>query len=203
MHASPFTNFPGWILLGQYPLGDPDGVGSWILHEGREAALLELPPDEELVRHAVAAVHRLDLTVKFITVSHDHEDHFDPSILRRLKEERVFRDAKWLKPEPDHVGTRKLDLNGESLWLVDAPKHSRTDRVVVFRGIAMTGDIELGLLRSVNREVKVKTKRENLAFLAAFQRKAGYRIHTIISAHLNDFRVGIDWESAILGPKAG
>jgi hydroxyacylglutathione hydrolase len=197
------ADLSGWTLLGQYPVGDPDGVGSWILHEEREAALLELPPDEELVRDAVAAVHRLNLRVKYITVSHNHEDHFDPSILRRLKEEPEFCDAKWIKPEPDHVGMRKLDLDGELLWLVDAPKHSRTDRVILFRGVAMTGDIELGLLQSVNREVKMKTKRENLAFLAAFQGKTGYRIHTIISAHLNDFRVGIDWESAILGPEAG
>ena len=35
-------DFPAWLLLGQYPQGDDDGVGSWILHHGGEAALLEL-----------------------------------------------------------------------------------------------------------------------------------------------------------------
>ena len=50
-----------------------------------------------------------------------------------------------------------LHLGGEPLWLVKAPKHSRTDVVTVFRGVAMTGDIELGMLRSVNREVPMRT----------------------------------------------
>jgi hypothetical protein len=40
-------------------------------------------------------------------------------------------------------GEHFLDLGGEPLWLLKAPKHSQTDVVIVFRGVAMTGDIEL------------------------------------------------------------
>lgn len=36
--------WPGWHLIGRFPDGDPDGVGSWLLHHRGEALLLEVPP---------------------------------------------------------------------------------------------------------------------------------------------------------------
>jgi glyoxylase-like metal-dependent hydrolase (beta-lactamase superfamily II) len=190
---------PGWILLGQYPFGDPDGVGSWLIHHGKEAALLELPPDKQLIHDAVKAIADLGVTVKFIFVSHDHEDHFDPVILRSLQRKPAFRAATWIPSKSGHRGITQLDLAGEPLWLVHAPKHSLTDTVTVFRGVAMTGDFELGIIGSVNREVGKKMKRESLAFLAAFERNHGYHIHTLMSAHLNDFRQNFNWPNVVLG----
>jgi hydroxyacylglutathione hydrolase len=189
--------FPGWCLLGQYPVGDPDGVGSWLLHHGGEAALLELPPDEQLIADAAEAVERLGVRVKLILVSHDHEDHFDRGVLRRLRKLEAFQKAIWVGPRRDRRGVRRLVLGGEPLWLIYAPKHSRTDVVTVFRGLAMTGDIELGTVDSVNREVKLPQKRKSLAFLADFERVKGYQIRALISAHLNDFREGIGWASVV------
>jgi hydroxyacylglutathione hydrolase len=142
-------------------------------------------------------VLRLKTTVKYILVSHDHEDHFDPGILRRMKKHPTFRDATWIKPQPNYMGITGLDLEGEPLWLIHAPKHSRTDAVTVFRGFAMTGDIELGTLDSVNREVPLRRRRESLAFLAGFERTHDYRIRALASAHLNDHRTNIGWSSVI------
>jgi hydroxyacylglutathione hydrolase len=189
----------GWVLLGQYPLGDPDGVGSWILHHNGEAALLELPPDEALIENAVEVVSSLNLRVKFIFVSHDHEDHFDRLLLRSLRNHPAFESARWMAPKPRETGVTGLSLGGEPLWLVHAPKHSLTDTVTIFRGFAMAGDIELGTLESVNREVGKNMREESLSFLAAFERQHNYRVRGLVSAHLNDFRQDIRWAEAVSG----
>ena len=74
-------------------------------------------------------------------------------------------------------------------------KHSPDDVVTVFRGVAMTGDIELGTLDSVNHEVRRKTKAASMDYLRGFPDRTGYRALTVVSAHLNDFRRGVDWPS--------
>jgi hydroxyacylglutathione hydrolase len=85
-------------------------------------------------------------------------------------------------------------LAGEPLWLIKAPKHSPDDVVTVFRGIAMTGDIELGTLKSVNDEVPRKTRAASMDYLREFQDRAGYHVHTTVSAHLNSFRQNVEWK---------
>jgi hydroxyacylglutathione hydrolase len=79
-----------------------------------------------------------------------------------------------------------LKVGGEPLWLIKAPKHSLTDVVTVFRGVAMTGDIELGTLASVNDEVSPRTKKKSMGWLKGFCDRAGYHVHSIVSAHLNE-----------------
>ena len=190
---------PGWVLLGQYPVDDPDGVGSWILHHDGEAALLEIPPDESLIARAAEVVASLDLKVRFIFASHDHEDHLDRLILRELRSQPAFAAARWITPKPSETGVTGLMLGGEPLWLVHAPKHSLTDTVTVFRGFAMAGDIELGTLDSVNTEVGTQMRLQSLSFLAAFERQHNYRIRGLVSAHLNDFRENISWEQVVAG----
>ncbi len=36
-------DFEGWHLLGAFPNGEPDDVGSWLLVHNGEALLLEIP----------------------------------------------------------------------------------------------------------------------------------------------------------------
>ncbi len=86
-----------------------------------------------------------------------------------------------------------IKLGGEQLWLCRAPKHSPSDTVTIFRGVAMTGDIELGTLDSVNEEVSSSTKAASMDYLRGFEDRTGYYVHTIVSAHLNDFRQGVNW----------
>jgi hypothetical protein len=57
----------------------------------------------------------------------------------------------------------------------------------------MTGDIELGMLESVNDEVPTATRRRSMRRLREFQDRAGYHVHSIVSAHLNDVRVSVRW----------
>jgi hypothetical protein len=86
-----------------------------------------------------------------------------------------------------------LHIGSSPMWLVKAPKHSLTDVVTVFRGVAMTGDIELGMLESVNDEVPAATRRRSMRRLGEFQDRTGYHVHSIVSAHLNDVRLSVRW----------
>lgn len=179
----------GWNLVGVYPDHDPDDVGSWLLTNGGDALLLEVPPG--LTAAGVqAALARTKTRLRYITASHDHEDHLDASAWSEIL--RAFPRAKAIHPEV--VGSAGIFcLDGEPVWLIKAPKHSLTDVVTVFRGVAMTGDIELGHLESVNREVPLLTKRRSMRWLREFPERAGYNVHTVFSAHLNDLRTNVDW----------
>ena len=151
-----FKNLPGWHLLGAFPDNEPDGVGSWILHNDGEALLLEVPPG--LTADDVAGgLSAVGAGLRYVTASHLHEDHLDIDCWNNLQE--AFHGTHFMRPTASQVGSDILiNLGGEPLWLVKAPKHSPSDTVTVFRGVAMTGDIELGTLDSVNAEVSRPTK---------------------------------------------
>ena len=182
-------HFEGWHLIGAFPDGVPDDVGSWLLAHGGEAALLEVPPGLT-VRAVRSALKRVGAALRFAAASHSHEDHLDPAIWRRLT--TAFPAAEFLHPA-DVSGDRLLRVGGEPMWLVKGPKHSVDDVVAVFRGVAMTGDIELGMLASVNNEVSWPTRVRSMNWLRGFEHRAGYHVHSIVSAHLNDVRVSIQW----------
>jgi len=179
----------GWCLLGAFPDHEPDDVGSWLLHNGGEAMLLEMPPGLA-VADVSAGLSVVGAELRFVTASHLHEDHLDPDAWNALVD--AFPDAEFICPS-EVRGDRSVDVGGERAWLVKAPKHSRTDVVTVFRGVAMTGDIETGTLDSVNREVRRDIKAASMDYLRAFPARAGYHVHTTVSAHLNSFRTSVDW----------
>jgi glyoxylase-like metal-dependent hydrolase (beta-lactamase superfamily II) len=186
-------NLPGWHLLGAFPDQEPDGVGSWIIHNEGEALLLEVPPGLTIddVERGLAS---LRVGLRYVTASHLHEDHLDVDCWNKLQE--AFAGTHFMRPTETKVGSDILiNLGGEPLWLIKAPKHSPTDTVTVFRGVAMTGDIELGTLDTVNREVSHAVKAASMDYLRGFEERTGYRVHTIVSAHLNDFRQGVNWQS--------
>lgn len=182
-------HFTGWHLLGSFPDPEDDGVGSWLLAHGGDALLSEIPPGLSVsdVRSALATT---GTDLRFVTASHDHEDHLDPETWDALA--AAFPGAEFIPPS-SVAGDRLLSLAGEPLWLVKAPKHSKTDVVTVFRGVAMTGDIELGMLASVNREVPARIKRASMKWLREFPVRTGYHVHSTVSAHLNDVRTSVDW----------
>jgi len=178
-------HWEGWRLIGSYE----SDVGSWLLHHHGEALLLEVP-EGLIVQDVKDALNRLGTTLLYVTASHDHWDHIDQDVWRVLA--RDFPAAKFIHPSSVR-GDRLLSIGGEPCWLVKAPKHSPTDVVTVFRGVAMTGDIELGMLASVNDEVPLRTKKKSMDWLRGFQDRAEYHVHSIVSAHLNDVRVSIRW----------
>ncbi len=171
--------FPGWDLIGMY---DSD-VGAWILHHGGEAMLLEIP--EGLT---VADIRRAlgDRRLEYMGVSHSHPDHLDVEVLEKLR--RRWPAAVWLGHDDSEIR-----LGGEPLYRLSAPKHSPDDIVTVFRGVAMTGDIELGTLDSVSDEVPMRRRRRSMQKLRDWRPE--YHVHTTVSAHVDDVRRNIDWHS--------
>ncbi len=182
-------SFEGWHLIGAYPDHEPNDVGSWLLVHNGEALLLEVP-EGLAVQDVRDALDRVGATLRYVTASHDHYDHLDPEVWDALA--AAFPDAQFLHPSQIR-GDRLLHVGGEPVWLIKAPKHSLTDVVTVFRGVAMTGDIELGMLESVNDEVPTATRRRSMRRLQEFQDRTGYYVHSIVSAHLNDVRVWVHW----------
>jgi glyoxylase-like metal-dependent hydrolase (beta-lactamase superfamily II) len=184
-------NLPGWRLLGAFPDHEPDGVGAWLLHNDGEALLLEIPPGLT-VNDVAAGLASIGAGLRYVTASHLHEDHLNIDGWNELQE--AFHGTHFMRPTEAKVGSDILiNLGGEPLWLIKAPKHSPSDTVTVFRGVAMTGDLELGTLDSVNREVSRATKAASMDYLRGFEDRTGCRVHTIVSAHLNDFRQGVNW----------
>lgn len=182
-------HFDGWHLIGAFPDGVPDDVGSWLLVHGGEALLLEIPPGLT-VKKVRATLGQVNATLRFATASHSHWDHLDLKAWASLK--KAFPEAEFVLPS-SVSDDRELDLGGEPVWLIKAPKHSSDDVVTVFRGVAMTGDIELGMLDSVNTEVIAPDKVRSMNRLRGFPHRSGYHVHSIVSAHLNDVRVSIAW----------
>lgn len=177
--------WPGWHLVGRY---DSD-VGCWLLHHGGEACLLEVPEGLP-VRDVAEALDLLGVRrLRFATASHDHPDHLDWGVWAALK--LWYPSTKFLRP--GRVSRAALSLGDEPLYWIPAAKHSPTDQVVVFRGVAMTGDLELGTLESVTDEVDRGTRGRSFRRLRSFPRDNDYRVHTVVSAHLNDVREGVDW----------
>lgn len=182
-------DFQGWNLIGAFPDNEPDDVGSWLLVHDGQALLLEIPPGLTVAK-VKAALLQAKATLVFVTASHEHEDHLDAAAWDTLA--KAFPNVEFIHPA-SLQDDRLLNLGGEPLWLIKAPKHSLTDMVTVFRGVAMTGDIELGMLESVNDEVPVRVKKRSMRHLQQFSERTGYHVHSIVSAHLNDVRTSINW----------
>ena len=182
--------FPGWHLIGQYE----SDVGSWLLHHEGKAMLLEIP--EGLTpRDVRESTERLRVKLRYITTSHDHMDHLDIEALKRIRLEHLS--AYTIPPDGFYLPNRSREfthyLGMEPMWFIPAPKHSERDTVIIFRGVAMTGDIELNTLDSVNDEVSLERRRESMSYLGGFEKRNNYHVHSIVSAHLNDVRTNINF----------
>jgi hydroxyacylglutathione hydrolase len=202
--------FEGIYLIGQFNWFQ---TGCWLLAHHDQAALLEMPPASLKgpgpATVAQEAVSRLSgVAVKYLLCTHSHYDHFSRRTYRTLR-------AAFPEAEPClHSGFRKrlgkdtraryfedmlrLELAGEPLFLVHAPKHSQTDTMVIFRGAACTGDWELGTIRSVHDwthfwAVPKERKLEAIARMERFPAEHNYCIHRVFSVHANDKREGIDF----------
>jgi glyoxylase-like metal-dependent hydrolase (beta-lactamase superfamily II) len=180
----------GWHLIGAYPDHEPGDVGSWLLMDGGEALLLEVP-EGLTVADVQQALADTGTTLRYVTASHAHWDHLDRNVWGELA--GAFPKAKFVHPASVR-GDRQFQIGNEVVWLVAAPKHSLADVVTIFRGMAMTGDIELGMLESVTQEVPQATRRRSMRRLREFPDRTGYHVHTVVSAHLNDVRVSVNWQ---------
>ena len=201
--------FEGVYLLGRVAWVE---TGCWLLVHRGEAAVLELPPSvwggPDPVRLVTRAVAELEVEMRYLLCTHAHLDHFSRPTLRRLR-------AAFPLAQPvlqtgfrgvigDPTGVRffddseTLDLGGEPVHLIHAPKHSSTDTMVVFRGAVCTGDWELGTVRTVHdwnpiSRVPLETRLQSCERMMAFPSRANYAVHRVFSVHGTDRRENVDF----------
>ena len=92
----------------------------------------------------------------------------------------------------------ELSLDGEPLYVIHAPKHSWEDMLIIFRGSVCTGDWTLGRHNDCNAIVPSRIKVESLLQVASFLQSRNYVVHTVYSAHANDFRYNVDFQGLLL-----
>ncbi|VTR97188.1 MBL fold metallo-hydrolase [Tuwongella immobilis] len=200
--------FDGVHLLGRY---NPLRTGCWLLEHQGEAAILEMPPTPwwrpSPAVAAQAAVERMGLRVKYLLCTHSHMDHYSRRTLSEMRrafpaatvclhesfqasQQTAPADSQWITDESE------LNLSGEPLLLVHAPKHSTSDTMVIFRGAICTGDWELNTIRSVHdswtpvpRSIKLKS----IDRMIDFVQRRNYHIHRVYSVHANDRREQVDF----------
>jgi hypothetical protein len=201
--------FDGIYLLGQF---NSLRTGCWLLVHGSEAAVLEMPPfnpDEPSPALAAGkAARALDVTVTYLLCTHAHGDHFSPGtflqMLNLFPHAVAHLQSGFRRHLPATRSTRLFDeqqtlsLGNEPLFLVHAPKHSRTDTMVLFRGAICTGDWEQRTIRSVHDgkgafSVSLDSKRQSISRMIDFPRKHSYHIHSVFSVHANDRQEGVDF----------
>ena len=199
--------FEGIFLLGRF---NSLKTGCWLLVHNHEAAILELPPrelDEECPSElALEAVKSLNVSVKFILCTHNHGDHLSEETLSKMRALFPRASVYLQKGCQDVISSRwgihwfkdelKLDLGGEPLYLVHAPKHSDTDTMIIFRGTICTGDWELGTIRSVHdgwSGITEVEKNASIDCLLEFVSKNHYHIHQTFSVHANDRKEQVDF----------
>jgi glyoxylase-like metal-dependent hydrolase (beta-lactamase superfamily II) len=199
--------FDGIYLLGQF---NCLRTGCWLLAHNGEAAILELPPSDanepSPAEAADVAVRALNLSVRFLLCTHCHGDHFSEATLDQFRGNHseaaicLQRGFKDFMEEPQGVhwfgDVLEISLCGEPLFLVHAPKHSRTDTMVIFRGTICTGDWELGTIRSVHdgrSGITVEQKLASIDRLIEFVSAHNYHIHQVFSVHANDKRQQVNF----------
>jgi len=79
-------------------------------------------------------------------------------------------------------------LGGEPLYLIQAPKHSWSDTLIVFRGTMITGDWWLGPGDPNPSQIPVEVINRSIDRVENFCRERRYQINTMMSVHANEFR---------------
>ncbi len=201
----------GVYLLGQY---DWFKTGCWLLVSGSEGAIVEMPPyspeyQESPAKKAYHVCKKQKIRVKYILCTHNHLDHFNRSTA--LEMQQAFPEAeihlqRGFEPYThglnnlyffDHEST--LYVNGEPIHLIHAPKHSWTDSMIIFKGVAITGDWELNTLKSCHDDkpryrVPTEAKIAAIKRMRRFQSEKNYHIHKVFSVHANDRRENVDFD---------
>lgn len=202
----------GIYLLGAEPQFD---TGCWFLENAGQAAVVEMPPyssPRSPWDAAKEAEKVLNARVKYLLCTHCHHDHIAPEILRQFHKAFptartiLHRDFRNFMTMPEWVeefrSSRKLSLGGEALHIIHAPKHSRTDTMIIFSGCVIPGDWEFNTVRScigddepdgVPRSEKIRSINRMIGFL----RRENYRVHKIFPAHANHRRDDVDFPAVL------
>ncbi len=187
---------------------------SIVLYHGKTAAVVEAPERVPGNRapwlDVKSVIGKLKVKPRYLLFSHSHWDHAGgymdfretfPSI-RAVWHKSFFKDRYWgfYRERVSRPGDKVfssvshvLDLDGEPLLLLHAPKHSESDVLIFFRGTVITGDWTLGAMPDCNTYVPVRLKVKALKGVKKCLLDKHYYVHSAVSAHGNDIRHGIDF----------
>lgn len=198
----------GVYLIGQY---NSLKTGCWLLTNGKKGALLEMVPSGDWkispAKDSQKAAEELGIEIKYLLCTHTHGDHFSRRTLSEMRKtfpgaevhlQEAFKIVLASAPGIHYFGyTEKLDLDGEPLYLIHAPKHCWSDTMVVFRGTICTGDWELNTLRSVHDgkpdSVPIEVRLNSIDEMMHFEEDCNYKIHMTYSSHGNDCRRDVNF----------
>ncbi|HMF32693.1 MAG TPA: hypothetical protein VKK79_14815 [Candidatus Lokiarchaeia archaeon] len=163
------------------------------------------------------------LRLKFITATHDSPDHFStyrqfhkrfpyaPIVVTRHFSQRgdiknfiIPQDLQDGLPEPSITSKDvpiycfdgelfEAALGGEPVYLLHAPKYSKADTLVIFRGCLITADWWLGPGDPNPNNTPNSVVNESIDRLEDFCQEKNYKIHSIFSAHANEFRRDVNF----------
>jgi glyoxylase-like metal-dependent hydrolase (beta-lactamase superfamily II) len=193
-------------MLGPY---GPYRNAVWLLVNGDQAALVEMPPyrprrDARPWQAARRCLREIGAELKYGLLSHAHVDHCQnlvcfrdafPEALfvahRSQVESRLVARLAWSagrRPYDlfDSVfdgDIQVLELNGEPLILIHAPKHSESDQMILYRGTAITGDWFLGDLKDCNAIVDPRHKVWSIERVQHWLQRLDYRVERAFSGH--------------------
>lgn len=202
-------------MLGPY---GPYRNAVWLLVNGDEAALVEMPPyrakrDARPWNAAKRCLKKIGATLKYGLLTHAHVDHCQnlmafretfPEALfvahRSQVENRLVGRLSGWRPYQvfDHIfdsEVEMLHLNGEPLLLIHCPKHSESDQFILYRGTAITGDWFLGDLRDCNAIVDPRQKVFSIERVQYWLSRWDYRVTRAFSGHGDCLYYDVDFDT--------
>lgn len=205
---------PGILMLGPY---GPYRNAVWLLVNGNEAALVEMPPyrpkkDARPWNAAKRCLRKIGAELKYALLTHAHVDHCQNLIAFRqtfpeacfvghrsqVESPLVARLSGW---RPYDVFDRvfdgevlMLELGGEPLLLIHCPKHSESDQFILYRGTAITGDWFLGDLRDCNAIVAPSQKVHSIVRVQRWLDRWDYRVSRAFSGHGDCLYYDVDFD---------
>lgn len=194
---------PGILMLGPY---GPYRNAVWLLVNEDEAALIEMPPyrvkrDARPWFAARRCLKKIGAQPKYGLLTHAHIDHCQNMMAFRkafpttcfvghrsqVEDPLVGRLTGWrpfdVFDEVFDGEILQLDLKGEPIYLVYAPKHSYSDMMIFYRGTAITGDWFLGDLKDCNAIVDPHHKILAIERVQNWLRRLDYRVDRAFSGH--------------------
>lgn len=213
--ARPVVRNRGWIGTLANRLMTPSGIWAYV-HRDEVLlvdAPFAWEDSKPILTQLEDFLRRQHLRLKYITASHlhlDHSaglscllDHFPeacfvypgdwPNCWRSISKDRIkygYQPAltqQWDRtPHRTYRNLLATDLAGEPLFFFEAPYHSMTDQLVVFRGFALLPDWHLPSridepLHLVN--APGKAIEDTLLRLKTFERQTGYIIQKSCAVH--------------------
>jgi hydroxyacylglutathione hydrolase len=207
---------PGVLKLGPY---GRHKNAVWLFVNGDEAALIEMPHyrqgrEARPWSAAKRCLKSIGADLKYALISHAHIDHcqslasfretfqktqfvahrsqVDNSMVARLAWSAGYRPYDIFDHVFDH-DIQVLDLNGEPLVLIHAPKHSASDVMMFYRGTALTGDWYMGDLKDCNALVHPAQKIESINRVQFWLHKLDYQVTRAFSGHGDCLLMDVDF----------